>query len=1301
MSAIPRPHLLSEAVAAPLRQVAKRRWRLVAGIGLLQLLVVCLTVWLAAALIAGTVVDLPRVARVSLGVLAWATLLFSVVVFLPPMFRRRTLSGLARQIESELGDSRELLSSAVELSADQDTRFAGSPELVAHVIHQAESAAKAINPESLVSFKPLNRWAMALYIVLFSWAVLIPAMPTPLRRGLYILLTPWKVQLPPGLAAVTVTPGDIALADGDPLEITAVFAPRFRYKLIAPAAELQMRNTSGQNQKIEMTRTGDRAFRWAMDHANIGFSYRVSGEDGVSPWYIAKVMPRPELLAIDVRYNYPAYTKLPSKIDAGKDGAIDALAGTEAQITLHASQTLGEKSRLIVGEKTSDEQSISLTSIGNNNYNAKLIVAKTTSYRLDLINSEGLTGRDDLLRPITARPDQPPVIAITSPAAKIIAPLDDTVPVQFAASDDFGLTKLEAIVQIEGQGAETMNVEISTGETKTSGRFNLVIADQLAKKKLRDANRIEYQLKVTDNRNPDPQVGFSAKQVIEIDHAFKETLAARKEAEAAKELVAAIQKAIAELAEEKSRVKQLVKSADKKILSAAARKDANAVKDAVVKTDTDLKAVAQKNEEGPLADAAEAAKKISDGLIQAAGEELAKAVLESDKIEERQKDLAASAEHVDAAEKALQKLLEQVKVEAKQEEVARALQDMANHEKAIAQELAKPEKQQIDRGQTLRQQEALRQRLEEVLNQNKELNTPSAQAAAQRNQQLIQKIEQLEEQQKRLDGLAEKQQAVKAAQEPLKKLAVQQKALNQEIKEFAKKEQAELKDAGAHPPADQKLDNIVQALEQPNREAEANQQQREAANELKQAAQQLANAAKSNDAPPGQRERQDKQDIDRAKAAAKEAGELKKEIDASKTAKDQNQAKEQIKQKEQQLAQKLEQQTGEMKARDPAQKDALDAVKKEIDQAKQDAQNGDAGKAEQELADAAAKLEAAAHADDAAAQAEQKEMAADAKTAEALAKKQQELADQTAKAAQELAKARQQQGDRQQLERGEQQAAAQAEQVANEAAQVAQQDQQQSEPAMASRATEVQKDLKEAARHEQAAAKAAHDNQPEQAAAEQQAAESALAQAEQAARGMSDQDAAAKNGSAEKGSDAAASKGNKPSAENQMRQAADRAQEARQAEQEAMSGKSNAAAEAARALEQAAAEVSSAAHQPSDSNGPKSGEPKGPSQAKGDPANPSAEPSAKPGSTPGEKGSQPTQATESRGADVTGMARVDERPASVKEIGISASDWVRLPPLVQQQLVSAAQQNGPPGYQERIKKYFVKIAKIQANGEGK
>ena len=1308
MSAIPRSHALSEAVARPLRQVRNRRWRLTAGTGLMQWLTVCLTVWLAGALIAGTVTNLPAAARMAIGVVAWGAAIVGLVLFLRPALARFTLTGVARQVESDLNDNRELLSSAVELSGEQDARYSGSAELVSHLTRQAEAAARAVKPTSVVPYKKLGQWGMILFPVLLCWAVLLPAMPTPILRGLRILLTPWKIQLPPGLVPVTVTPGDATIAEGESVEITAAIAPRFRNRPNVTSASLEIKPTAAptQLQMIDMSRTGPRAFKQAMEHLTAGFSYRIVTPDGSSDWNTISVLPRPALMGIDVNYVYPTYTKLPAKTDPNKDGSVDALVDTDATLILHSTQPLAEKSQVIVSEKSADERGIPLTSVGNNDYTATFTVTKATQYRVELISAAGLAGRDDLIHPITARPDEPPTIAITAPAAKIKAPPDDTVPVLFKAADDFGLTKLEAIVQINGQPPETVDIPFSPTGAKATGRWNLSIPDQLARKNLKTADRIEYQLKVIDNRDPNPQVGYSSKQMIEIDHSSKTSPASRNDAEQAKNIYRAIEAAIHELGDEKDKLDPLIKTGQGRVFTASMKKVGSQVKDATVQTGTDLSTIATENLDGSFADIAGPAKNIADGPIRAAGDDLAHAVLDVDQIDARQKGLATAVEKIATSKKALEALLVQLKFEMDHKEVTRALKDMAEQEKQIAKDLAeKPKKN--ERQEDMRQQEALRQRLEELLKQSKDLNTIAARQAAERNEQLVQKIEQLERQQKPLEGLAEKQDAIKQAEQPLKDLVDQQKALNKEIQDFVKAEQPELKDANAQPPQDQKLNNIVEALKQPNRAQEANQQQREAANDLKTAAKQLAKAAKANDAAPARREQQDAHDIQHAKADEKEAADIGKQIDAAKDA-DPILAQEQIKQKEQALAQKLEQQAGDMKNRDAVQKNAVEAAQKEIAQAKQDAQNGDTEKADKELADAAAKLEAAANADNEAAQAEQKELAADAKQADALAQKQKDLADQTSKAVEKLAKAKQDQGDPNQLENAEKQAAAQAEQAANAADQVKQQDQQQGEGEMAKRAAEVQKDLKEAEKHEQAAAQAAHDGQADKAAAEQKAAEQALAQAEQAARGNPDQGDTAQGGKGEtpdaKGDPTTGEKGNPPSgkgesAEQLVKDAADAAQEARQAEQEATNGKPAAAAQAAKALGRAAKALDAVAQKQAAemaANNPAAETPPGdPSQDQADahqPANAPGQESAKadkPSSTSG-------QNTDPKGIDITGVARVDGRPASVREIGISASDWAKLPPLAQQQLLNAAQKNGPPGYQEKIKNYFVKIARIQA-----
>src|SRR5438874_319444 len=103
MSAIPRSRVLSETVSAPLRKVAGRRWQLAAGTGVLQMLIVCLTVWLAAALVSGSF-DLPVAVRFTVSAVAWCTLVASLAIFLRPAFSRWTLSGVARQLESDLND---------------------------------------------------------------------------------------------------------------------------------------------------------------------------------------------------------------------------------------------------------------------------------------------------------------------------------------------------------------------------------------------------------------------------------------------------------------------------------------------------------------------------------------------------------------------------------------------------------------------------------------------------------------------------------------------------------------------------------------------------------------------------------------------------------------------------------------------------------------------------------------------------------------------------------------------------------------------------------------------------------------------------------------------------------------------------------------------------------------------------------------------------------------------------------------------------------------------------------------------
>jgi hypothetical protein len=108
-----------------------------------------------------------------------------------------------------------------------------------------------------------------------------------------------------------------------------------------------------------------------------------------------------------------------------------------------------------------------------------------------------------------------------------------------------------------------------------------------------------------------------------------------------------------------------------------------------------------------------------------------------------------------------------------------------------------------------------------------------------------------------------------------------------------------------------------------------------------------------------------------------------------------------------------------------------------------------------------------------------------------------------------------------------------------------------------------------------------------------------------------------------------------------------------------------------------------AADQPGDGqpgNGqPASGQPR-PGPSTGTPGTPSA-------NIPSPGGS---------GKILSANGREDLIPQEVRNVGVAPSDWIKLSPEYQDQLLHSAQQPGPPEYRDMIKNYYTRIARIQS-----
>ena len=342
MSAIPQITSISDRLTTPLRQVAQRQWYVLAVIGIFKTLIVALVALLAAAILMGFFQSMWTPVRIAIAAITWIIVIGSAIRFLRPALRRWSLSRAAMQIEHQQPAIQERLSSAVELSSETDPAFRGSPALIAHLIRQAESDAANVKPDRVVPTDRAIRWALLFVPVLVAWLIvaLMQGTSKTAMRGLYHMIMPWR-PLPTMLIQVHVTPGDVTLVQGDPLDVTArVTFPNGTSHDVGHASLIRQYE-NGQRITDEMDSAGPRDYRSHFDDLQQSFKYMVSTDQGDSQWFQTTVHPRPQINSIDVRCDFPAYTGLSATMASGKDGSIEAVVGTR---DAHDSYRTGSRS---------------------------------------------------------------------------------------------------------------------------------------------------------------------------------------------------------------------------------------------------------------------------------------------------------------------------------------------------------------------------------------------------------------------------------------------------------------------------------------------------------------------------------------------------------------------------------------------------------------------------------------------------------------------------------------------------------------------------------------------------------------------------------------------------------------------------------------------------------------------------------------------------------------------------------------------------------------------------------------------
>ncbi len=439
-----------------------------------------------------------------------------------PLAKSFSLAGIARVIEQRHPELQERLSSTVELLSSGDSpEIRGSQTLIDALAAEAVGDARAVRPKREITFRrvrpPLYVLGGAVVVIL----VLLLLYPMPVGRLLAKTVAPY-LNLPNIYADnLRITPGDCVLAEGMRLEVTtSIIRENETMRAKVRSARMRIERTDGTKNIFDMTAMPDGSFVYTSGPLSADgpwgetFRYRIGAGDAQSQYYRVKVVPLPAAKSIEVGYKYPDYMHRPETSMLAGPGLITGPAGAVAAVRVRLNKPAAD------AELSINETAAEITRIDPMTYAFTHNLSKEAGgkWKLLLTDEHGFRS-DPLGGEIIVKPDAPPNVRILQPdeREKLKLRPTDRLPVTCSLADDFGISRTELLLSIDGREQKTVNLNVAA---TTAPALTCSTMLDLASLDLIGAQRVTFKVKAWDNLPKTlggPQEGTSQTRTIELD----------------------------------------------------------------------------------------------------------------------------------------------------------------------------------------------------------------------------------------------------------------------------------------------------------------------------------------------------------------------------------------------------------------------------------------------------------------------------------------------------------------------------------------------------------------------------------------------------------------------------------------------------------------------------------------------------------------------------------------------------------------------------------------------------------------
>ncbi|GIV60565.1 MAG: hypothetical protein KatS3mg043_1654 [Rhodothermaceae bacterium] len=387
-----------------------------------------------------------------LGLVALVAVVVRLVV--RPGLQRLSDRQIALFIEEKMPDLQDRLNSAIEVNADGTLRRT-HPALLDRLVDDAAQQVRAIAPATLIDRQRARLLAFAAAGAATLFLLLGYTALDDLRLA---FLGAGRSVFAADVPFMTVSPGNAEVEQGGTQEVIVAFRSETGREPV-----LHFREGDGPWQEATMTRGADATrFLHAFLDIQASIRYFVTHGDLRSETYTLALYEFPAVRRIDLRYDYPAYTGLPARLEEDT-GDIEALRGTTVTLTVHTSGTVETAEVVRAGGDR-----LPLTPLGDGRYQGRLTVDAPDTYLISLTDRQGKQNKFPEEYRIEPLDDEKPLITITDPQRDVRANAVDEVRVAVTVTDDYGVQAVRLRYHVNG-GEEQVVTLAEPGRRQATG----------------------------------------------------------------------------------------------------------------------------------------------------------------------------------------------------------------------------------------------------------------------------------------------------------------------------------------------------------------------------------------------------------------------------------------------------------------------------------------------------------------------------------------------------------------------------------------------------------------------------------------------------------------------------------------------------------------------------------------------------------------------------------------------------------------------------------------------------------------